>query len=69
MELTKASRRLPMRAKGGNSAVTITAATFLTLMSAGLTVTPIFSSIEETDCRVKMASSLSPEPARPTIRP
>ena len=34
----------------------MTAATFLTLMSSGLTVTPIFSSIEDMHCSVKRAS-------------
>ncbi len=37
---TVTSRREPVRAKGGSSAVTITAATFFTFIGAGLTVSP-----------------------------
>ena len=64
--------RLPSRAKGGSSAVTITAATFLVCNCVvwSWVFTPRRSSIPTSESRVKMAlESLSPVLFSPTTRP
>ena len=64
---TVTSTRVPGLGKGGSIAVTITAATFLDLMSLGFTTRPIRWSIFTMVCWV--ASPWSPLPSMPTTSP
>ena len=66
------SMRLPLRAKAGSSAVTMTAATFLVdrAVTWSRVFTPSRSSMPISDSRVKtLLLSLSPVPFSPTTRP
>ncbi|MNC62396.1 hypothetical protein D3C75_1124140 [compost metagenome] len=70
MAETATSRREPGVAKGGRSAVIMTAATFLVFRLAPRMLTPWRSIIPSSDWRVKgELRRLSPVPFRPTTRP
>ena len=69
VELTVTSTRWPGLAKGGSSAVTITAATFLTFTEDGLMVMPWRAIKFVRVCTVNLVWSLSPVPSRPTTTP
>ena len=68
-EETKMSILVPGFTKGGRSAVTMTAATFLTFKAVGATVMSILLRRLERLCLVKPVWSLSPVPFKPTTRP
>jgi len=69
MEETVTSRWLPWWAKGGRSAVTITAAMFSTFRDAASTFTPRRSSMAVSDWRGEVDFTPSPVPSSPTTRP